>query len=94
MAVLRDVGAHPRELSAVGLGDDEGAVGFEVQRQAGTRAVALQGLFDAGQKIVAANQKLHGLIEHVQFFAQRVLERPGQCDHTLLGNFHRRIVAV
>lgn len=72
----------------------ESVLGFEVQRQRGTGAMALQGLFDAGQKIITAHQKLHGFIEYVEFFAQGVFQGPGQCDHTLLGNFHRRIVAV
>ena len=69
-------------------------LGFEVQRHAGTGAVALQRFFDAGQQIVAPHQKLYGFIQHVKFLAKRVLECPGQCDHTLLGNFHRRIVAA
>ena len=72
----------------------ESVLGFQVQRQLGARAMALQGLFDAGQEIITAHQKLHGLVEHVQLFAQGVFQGPGQCDHTLLGNFHRRIVAV
>ena len=68
--------------------------GLQMQRQRGTGAVALQGFFDAGQKVVAAHQKLYGIVEHIQFFAKGVFQCPGQCDHTLLGNFHRRIVAV
>ena len=72
----------------------ESVLGFEVQCQRGTRAVALQGLFDTGQEIITAHQKLHGFVEYVEFFAQGVFQGPGQCDHTLLGNFHRRIVAV
>ena len=72
----------------------ESVLGLEVQCQRGARAMALQGFFDAGQKIVTAHQKLHGLVEYVEFFAQGVFQGPGQCDHTLLGNFHRRIVAV
>ena len=31
-------------------------------------------------------------IERIEFFAERVLECPGQCDHTLFGDFHRTIV--
>jgi len=72
----------------------EGILGFKVQCQLGAGAVALQGLFDTGQEIITAHQKLHGLVEHIQLFAQSVFQGPGQCDHTLLGNFHRRIVAV
>ena len=47
-----------------------------------------------GQKVIATHEKLHGLVENVQFLAKRVFQEPGQSDHTLLGNFHRRIVAV
>jgi len=72
----------------------EGVFGLQVECQRGPGAVALQGFLDAGQQIVAPHQKLHRVIENVQFFAQGVFQRPGQCDHTLLGNFHRRIVAV
>lgn len=72
----------------------KGILWFQVQRQRGTGAMALQGFFDARQQVVAAHQKFDGIIKDIQFFAQGVLQRPGQCDHTLLGNFHRRIVAV
>src|SRR6185312_7982512 len=72
----------------------KGIFGFQVQIQPGAWLVALQRFFDFVQQVAAADQKLHRLIEHVQFFAQRVLERPGQRDHALLSNFHRRIVAV
>ena len=37
--------------------------------------------------------ELH-LVEHVQLLTQRVLQDPGQGDHTLFGYFHRTIVAV
>lgn len=49
---------------------------------------ALQGLLDALEQVVAADQELHGLIEHVQFLAQGVLEGPGQSDHALFCDFH------
>jgi len=72
----------------------KGILGLQVQCHRGTGAVPLQRLLDTGQQVIAPHQELHRLVEHVEFLAQGVLEDPGQSDHTLFGNFHRRIVAV
>ena len=72
----------------------KGVLGLQVQRQRGAHAMALQGLLDARQQVVATHQKLHRIVEHVQLLTQRVLQDPGQGDHTLFGYFHRTIVAV
>jgi hypothetical protein len=56
--------------------------------------MALQGLFDARKQIVAADQKLYRVVEHVEDVAQGVFQSPGERDHALGGDFHRRIVVV
>ena len=56
--------------------------------------MALQRFFNDVKKIIAAHQKFDGIVQYVQFFAQGVLECPGQSDHIVLFVFHRRIVAV
>ena len=56
--------------------------------------MTLQRFFDAGEQIIAADEKFDRLIQHVQLIAERVFEFPGKCDNTLLSDFHRRIVAV
>ena len=53
-----------------------------------------QGFLDAGEKVIAPHQKLHRFVQDVELLAQGVFQRPGQGDHALFGNFHRRIVAV
>ena len=67
---------------------------LDLQLQLGAYAVALQGLFDGRQQVFATEQKLYGLVEHVQLFPQSVLKDPGQSDHAVVINFHRTIVAV
>jgi len=72
----------------------ECVLGLEVQRKLGAGCMALQGLFDARKQIVAADQKLYRVVEHVEDVAQGVFQSPGERDHALGGDFHRRIVVV
>ena len=48
---------------------------------------------DGGPHFAAAHQEFHRFVQFVQHFAKGVLERPGQSDHALGCDFHRRIVA-
>lgn len=72
----------------------ERVLGLEVQCKLGAGGMALQGLLDARQQIVAADQKLYRVVEHVEDVAQGVLQCPSERDHALGGDFHRRIVVV
>ena len=67
----------------------KGIFGLQVQLHTGTGAVALQRLFNARQQVIAAHQKFHRRVQHVQRFAQSVFEHPGQGNHALIGDFHR-----
>ena len=69
-------------------------LGLNVQIDFGPGRMALQCLFNQHQQVSAADQKLNRLFEHVQCLAHRVFEGPGQADHAVLFDFHRRIVAV
>ena len=71
----------------------EGFLGLQVQVDPVAGLVALQGLLDLRQQVVAAHQELHRLVKFVQHFAQRIFQRPGQRDHALLCDFHMTIVA-
>ena len=72
----------------------EGFFRFEVQVDPCPGLMALQGEFDLLEEIVAPNQELDRFVEHIEFFAKSVFQRPGECDDALRGNFHRRIVAA
>ena len=72
----------------------EPLLGLDVQIDFGPGRMALQCLFNHDQQISAADQKFNRLFEHVQSLAHRVFEGPGQADHAVLFDFHRRIVAV
>lgn len=67
----------------------KGFFGFELQVKRRANAVALQCVFNLLEKIVAAKQEFDRFVEYVEFFAQGVFERPGQCDHTVLIDFHK-----
>ena len=67
----------------------KGIFGFQVQVQGVTDGVALQGRFDFGQQVVATDQEFDRVVEHVQFVAQSVFQRPGQCAHAVFGDVHR-----
>ena len=66
----------------------KGLFGLELQGDGGAHAVPLQGILDLLEQVVPADEKLHRLVEHVQFLAQGVGERPGQSDHALLIDVH------
>jgi hypothetical protein len=72
----------------------KGFLGFDLDLQFVADTVALQCCFDGGQQVFAAEQKLHRLVQNVQFFPQSVLKDPGQSDHAVVIDFHRTIVAV
>ena len=57
---------------------------LQVQLKFGPFFVALQRIFDGFEQVVPTDQKFDGVVEHVKFFAQGVLERPGQRNHALL----------
>ena len=61
---------------------------LQVQVQFIADHMALQGFLDALEQVVAADEELNRLVQHVQLFAQGVFQCPGQSDHALLGNFH------
>lgn len=71
----------------------ERVLGLQVQVQAGAGCVALQGRFDGGQQVMAADQEFDRFGQFIQGLAQAVLQHPGERHHALRGNFHRRIVA-
>jgi len=50
----------------------------------------LQRLLESGQQVAATHQELDRFVQHVQLFAQGVLECPRQCDDALRVDFHRR----
>ena len=72
----------------------KGFLGFEVQRNFVADLVTLQSFLDALEQIVTAHEEFDGFVQDVQLVAKRILQDPGQCDNTLLSDFHRRIVAV
>ena len=78
-------GSRNRRLVVVA----EGVLGFQVQVEAVARLVALQRLLDLGEQVAAADQELHGLLQPVEFLAQRVLEvqvrATTQCDVISIG---------
>ncbi len=57
---------------------------FELQLKLGTRAMALQCLFDFLEQVSATDQEFDRLVEYVKFLAQGVFQGPGQRDHALL----------
>ena len=65
---------------------------FDVQLQRRTGFVALQRFFDGVEEVIAAHQKFHRFVQHVEHFAQRVFQGPGQADHALFRDFHTRIL--
>ena len=50
----------------------KGIFRLQVQLQGIAHSVALQGLVDAGEQIIAAHQKLHRRLQHIQHLAQSV----------------------
>ncbi|MOA38157.1 hypothetical protein D3C78_1598060 [compost metagenome] len=70
----------------------EALLGFDLQLDARTGLMALQGGLDHVEEVVAAHHEFHRLVEHVQHIAERVFHGPGQADHALFRDFHCRIL--
>lgn len=71
----------------------KGFFGLQMQVQLVAGLVALQGFLHFFKQVVAADQKLDGFVEHIQFSAQSIFQRPSQGDNALFGDFHTTIVA-
>ena len=67
---------------------------LQMQVDACPLLVPLQRLLYLVEQVIAADQELDRLFQHVEFFAQRVFQGPGQGDYALRCDFHTRIVAA
>ncbi len=62
--------------------------GLDLQVDRVAWAATLQRIFDDLEQVIATNQKLHRIVQHIQFFAQGVGECPAQGGYALFSNFH------
>ena len=61
----------------------KGLFRLQLQLNPGPHAMTLQREFDLLEKIIAAHEELHWLVQYIEYFAERVFQRPGECNDTL-----------